>query len=92
MKIEQYEIRVELYVGGVSKSKQYFYYSDANKMNEEIKSLLAFAKDSNNDLYIDEYKELGNRTILSIPSLSNETHYFIVAKTKQVNFNESIKL
>ena len=91
MKTEQFEIRVELYVGGISKSKQYYYYSDAKKMNEEIKALLKFVIE-NKDLYVDEYKELGNRTIISIPSLTNEFHYFIVGKVKQVNFNESIKL
>ena len=91
MKTEQFEIRVELYVGGESKSKQYYYYSDAKKMNEQIRELVEFAVESKH-LYIDEFKEVGNRTIISIPSLSNETHYFIVAKVKEVNFNEKIKL
>ena len=91
MKTQQFEIRVELYVGGISKSKQYYYYSDEKKMNEQIKSLLKFVIE-NKDLYVDEYKEVGNRTIISVPSLSNETHYFIVAKIKEVIFNEEIKL
>lgn len=91
MKTQQFEIRIELYVGGESKSKQYYYYSDANKMNEAISNLLSIVHNDKN-LYVEEKTDLSDRTILNIPSLSNDYHYFIVAKVKQVKFNESIKL
>jgi hypothetical protein len=91
MKVKHFEIKVELYVGGICKSKNYYYYSDINKMNDEIKEIIDFVKNDDN-LYIDEHKVVGNRTIVSIPSMYSDYHYFLVAKTKEVNFDEKIKL
>lgn len=82
MKANHHEIKVELYVDGVIKDRNFYYYTDRQRLEVEIESIIKF---------IEGEKSL-NSTILSVSSFLSSLHYIIVASSREIKLNEKVSL